>query len=268
MTMEKYYTLITGGSMGIGKALATECARRGMNIAIVALPGPELEATSAEIAETYGVDVKHYVSDLTMPDAPGKVLDWCREQNLRVNFLINNAGIAGAKAFEDSSPAYLDTRILLNIRALVLLTRLFIPELKQHKGSRILNLGSISAYYALPYKSIYAASKAFVVSFSKSLAFELEGSGIQVSVVCPNGVKSNSTSSARINTHSFWGEIVSTETGELARYTLDMVEKGKRVIIPLLANRILLFITRLIPERVLIRMSAKEFSKELKYQEL
>ncbi|MDX9810750.1 MAG: SDR family NAD(P)-dependent oxidoreductase [Bacteroidales bacterium] len=266
--MEKLFTLITGGSMGIGKALATECAKRGMNIAIAALPGPELEATAAGIAEEYGVDVKHYAVDLTLPDGPEKVLDWCREQNIGVDFLINNAGIAGAKAFEDSSPAYLDTRIMLNIRALVMLTRLFIPELRKHKGSKILNLGSISAYYALPYKSIYAASKAFVVSFSKSLAFELENSGIQVSVVCPNGVKSNSTSSARINTHSFMGELVSTETDELARYTLDRVEKGKRVIIPLLANRILLFITRLIPEGLLIWMSAKEFSKELKYQEL
>jgi len=254
--------------MGIGRSLAHECARRKMNLAIVALPGIELEKTAAEISEKYDVEVRYFGIDLTANDAPQKVLNWCHEQNIKVSFLINNAGIAGAKSFEESSPGYSDVRILLNIRALVLLTSFFLPELKKCRGAKILNLGSISGYYAIPYKSVYAASKAFVVSFSKSLASELRNSGIQVSVVCPNGVTSNTTSAARISTHKFLGKLVSIDTEKLARFTLDKVEKGKEVIIPLVANRILLFVTRFVPEKLLINMSGKEFRKELKYQEL
>lgn len=266
--MSKYFTLITGGSTGIGRSFAFECARRKMNLLLVALPGPELKQTADEISSQYDIEVNCLETDLTESNAARKVFKWCQKENYNVNYLINNAGIAGAASFEQSDPEYTDIRILLNIRALALLTRYFLPMLRQSQPSKILNIGSLSGYFSVPYKSIYSASKAFVISFSKSLAFELEGSGIQVSVVCPNGVESNDVSNKRISTHGFKGEMVKISSDKLAKITLDKVEKGRKVIIPLFINRVLLIINRIIPQKLSGRLLMREFKNELKYKQL
>ncbi|MBK7407627.1 MAG: SDR family NAD(P)-dependent oxidoreductase [Saprospirales bacterium] len=263
--MEKKYTLITGGSSGIGRSLAFECARRGMHVALVALPGPELAQTAQEISSLANMDVPHFAIDLTELDAPGRVFQWCVDQRIQVDFLINNAGIAGSSAFEQSDPGYSDERILLNVRALVLLTRYFIPMLKESPGSKILNIGSLSGFFPVPYKSVYAASKAFVISFSKSLAKELEKANIRVTVVCPNGVVSNELSRKRIMTHKFWGKLTTLTSDRLAVLTLDRVEKGNRVYVPLFINRLLLFVEKFIPEKWISHFLEKEFRGELKY---
>jgi len=264
--MQKYYTLITGGSAGIGRSLAFECARRKMNLLLVALPGAELSSTAEEIASATGVEVRTLGIDLTKTDSPRDVYEWCRSEGYMVNFLINNAGIAGAEAFEDSDPDYIDLRIQLNIRALVLMTKYFIPLLKECPPGKILNIGSISGYFAIPYKSVYSASKAFVISFSKSLSMELKENKIQVSVVCPNGVESNTTSSARISTHGFKGDLVKISSDRLAKITLNKVEKGRKVILLLFIDRLLLIINRILPQSLTGRILMKEFKNELKYR--
>jgi short-subunit dehydrogenase len=261
--MQKYFTLITGGSSGIGRSLAMECAKRGMNIILAALPGPELGNTAGEIKSKYETDIRYFAIDLTRSDAPRELLNFCVENNLKVNFLINNAGIAGASSFEDSSPDYSDQRIMLNIRALAMMTRYFLPMIKECPDGKILNVGSLSGYFPVPYKCVYSASKAFVLSFSKSLDKELEGSGVRVFVLCPNGVESNSISAGRIKTHGFWGKITKISSDKLAVIALDSVEKGKKVIVPLLVNRLFLHTRKILPERLLMSLLEKEFRNEV-----
>lgn len=264
--MQKYYTLITGGSAGIGRSLAFECARRKMNLLLVALPKPELASTAEKIMSEFDVDVRFLGIDLIKPESPREVFEWCRREDYRVNYLINNAGVAGAEPFGESDPEYIDLRILLNIRALVMMTRYFIPMLKECSPARILNIGSLSGYFSIPYKSVYSASKAFVISFSKSIALELKDSDIRVSVVCPNGVESNTTSSARISTHGFMGKLVKISSDRLAKLTLNKVDRGHKVIIPLFVNRLLLVINSILPQNLTGRILMKEFKNELKYK--
>jgi len=263
--MEKFYTLITGGSSGIGKAFAVECAKRGMNTLLVALPGPELEQTADEISSAYPVDVRHLAVDLTRIDAPEKVYSWCTDLNIRVNFLINNAGITGTTLFENSEPEYNDLRIMLNVRAMAMLTRYFIPVLKEIPGSRILNIGSMSGFFPVPYKTIYSATKAFVLSFSKSLSKELASSGIGVFIVCPNGVETNTLTSYRIQTHRIWSRLTTITPERLAKESLDRIEKGKKVFVPLFMNRLLLFTGKLLPDSIIMNLLEREFREELKY---
>jgi short-subunit dehydrogenase len=263
--MEQYYTLITGSSSGIGKSLALECARRGMNILLVALPGPELEQTVSELKSKFTIEVSHFPVDLTGIEAPKSVFEWCMNQNFKVNFLINNAGITGTTSFEKSEPEYSDLRIMLNIRAMTLLTRYFIPMLKQYPGSKILNMGSMSGFFPVPYKTVYSASKAFVQSFSRSLSKELERSGIGVFIVCPNGVETNPLTATRIKTHGRWSKLTTIESERLAKLTLDNIEKGKRIYIPLLMNRLLLFVGKMLPEKIKLSLLEKEFREELNY---
>ncbi len=258
------YTLITGGSQGIGRALAEECARRGMNLLLVALPAPELPKSAEALRRKYSVLVDTFPTDLTRPSAPETVHQWCLDRNYAVNILMNNAGIAGSAIFEESSISYSDDRILLNIRALVILSRLFIPLLKQHKKAFILNTGSFSAYQPLAYKAVYAASKSFVHLFSLALNEELRESSISVTVVNPNGVRTNPAAHDRVKTH---GKLVQKmlilDADKIASISVEGMLKGKKIIIPGFWNRGMLQITRLLPLNYKIKTAARMFRKEL-----
>jgi uncharacterized protein len=259
----QYFTLITGGSMGIGRAIAYECAGRKMNLLIVSLPEPELEITAEEIRKKFSVIVYTLGINLTDRDAPEKVYNWCKEKNWKVNILINNAGRAGTAVFEDSSFEYNEIRIQLNIRALVCLTYLFLKDLKSFDRSYILNVGSFSAFYSIPYKSVYCASKAFVLRFSRALNAELKNTPVSISVVCPNGVRTNPDTYKRISTHGILTQSVILSAEEVARIAINGMFKNKIVIIPGFLNKVLLVITKIIPSGIAERRIAKIFRKEL-----
>jgi short-subunit dehydrogenase len=263
MVEQLTYTLITGGSSGIGKALARECARRSYNLILVALDNPDLAKTADEIRKEFSVRVETIGIDLTDVDGPTRVFKWCLENGYRVNILINNAGIAGSEIFEESDLAYSDLRIMLNVRALVLMTQLFIPELKKHPEAYILNMGSMSAYYPIPYKSVYAASKAFVLSFSRALKVELKDTGIGLTVINPNGVRTNTGSHGRIDSHGKTASLVILPVERIAKMAIRGMLNGKRIIIPGGANKVLLFLSRLIPSGIREKRIAAIFRKEL-----
>jgi uncharacterized protein len=261
---QKTYTLITGSSQGIGKAYAMEMAGRGHNLLLVALPEPKLEETANQIKSKFQVEVDFMGIDLAEIDAPSQVYQWCKEKNYVVDILMNNAGMAGTAIFDQSEPAYSDIRIMVNIRALALLCRYFIPDLKQLSQAYILNTGSLSAYYSIPYKSVYSASKAFVLNFSKAIRGELYGTNVSVSVVNPNGVFTNEGTYGRINAHGAKGRLTATTANELAKIAIDGMFRRKAVIVPLFVNKFLLFLQKLIPSKLEQRILRKEFMKEVK----
>lgn len=261
--MDGFYTLITGSSSGIGKALAIECARRNMNLVLTSRPSERLTDTVKEISSSYSVDVKYIAADLKDIDAPEKIFEWCRSRNLKVNYLINNAGTTGTFPFEKSDPAYLDSIIIVNMRALTLLTRFFLPDLKKYPGARILNIGSMSGFFPLPYKGVYAASKAYVHSFTRSLSAELKGTGVRVYLSAPNGVDSNPLTSERINKHKLLGRLVKMSPESYAVYTLNQVERGNSFHIPRFSNKLLFAVSRILPDRIIIKLLKGEFTKEL-----
>jgi len=257
------YVLITGSSQGIGKGYALEFAERGYNLLLVALPGPKLEGTAREIKEKFDVKVDTLAIDLAEQKAPEQVYNWSKENDYIVDILVNNAGVAGTTVFDESPLEYSDMRIQVNIRALVLLCRLFIPDLKKLPKAYILNTGSLSAYYSIPYKSVYSASKAFVLTFSKAIRDELYDTSVSVSVVNPNGVFTNDGTYGRINAHGAKGRLTAVSAEELAKITIPAMFEGKAVIIPKFVNRFLLFLQKIIPSRLEQRILRKEFMKEV-----
>jgi uncharacterized protein len=263
MEKPEVYALITGGSMGIGKAIAHDCASRGMNLLLVALPGKELEETSSEISGKFNVLVHTFAVDLAIIEGPELVYKWCVANDFKVNVLVNNAGLAGSSVFKSSELAYTDTRIMVNIRAMALLSQLFIPLLEIHSKSYILNIGSMAAYFSIPYKAIYAASKAFVLSFSQALSSELSQSNISVSVVCPNGVETNSGTFTRIKAHGFFGKLTKIEANRLAQVSINGMLNRKEVIIPKRINRLLLLLNHFLPGKLRRNLIKKRFLKEV-----
>ena len=172
------YTIVTGSSQGLGRAIAEECAGRGRNLCLVALPHTGLPEVAEIIRGTYGVAVEIFEVDLTGPDSTQRVLDWIDDLAIRVDLLVNNAGTGSNGLFRDSSMAENDATILLNVLALVRLTHLLLPRLVQEAESAILNVASLAAYFPMPYMPIYAPSKSFVVNFSLALREELRGTEI------------------------------------------------------------------------------------------
>jgi len=264
MNKETNFTLITGAGSGIGKAIAWYCGSINMNLLLVSLPGENLEGVAGDISKKHGVKTDFLETDLAQIKGPESVFNWVKEKNYAVNILVNNAGVAGTSVFEKSEYDYNDLRIMVNIRALVLLTRYFLPELKKHDRAYILNIGTLSAFFSIPYKAVYSASKAFVVSFSRALRYELKGSAVSVSVVCPNGVRTNAGTDARIKAHGIKGRITAIPVEDLAKNSIDNMLKGKFLYIPLRINRFLMVLQKFIPLSLQQRILTNEFNKEVR----
>jgi short-subunit dehydrogenase len=248
MDTEPAYTLITGGSRGIGKALAREFARRGMHLLLVARTAAGLDAASREITKEFAVRVHTLQADLSEPGSARKVVDWCKKEGYRVNILVNNAGIAGTVRFENASPEYFNNILQVNTASLVMLTRLLLPELRTHPEAFVLNVGSLAGYFSIPYKSIYAASKAFVKDFSLALCQELKDGPVRVTVVNPNGIPTNADIDKRIDTHSrLVRRFFITHAEKIARISVNKMLKGKAVVVPGFHNRALILVYRMIP---------------------
>ena len=175
----RIYTIITGASCGLGKELAMECARRGRNLLLTALPGENVRQVGAQLADQYNIDVIAFEADLTKTEEIADLAKLINE-NYEVDMLINNAGLGGALPFLEASPQYIEQIILLNMYALVMLTRFLLPNLKRQENGYILNIASLAAFSPMPFKTVYPASKAFVYSFSRGLDAELKGTGISV----------------------------------------------------------------------------------------
>lgn len=266
MKATEAYTLITGASMGLGKEMAIEYARRGHNLILVALPGGNLKQLCEELHITYGVSAVPRECDLT--DEPA-LSGLAREvlAGFRVDQLINNAGVGGTARFEESSTEYLDRIIHLNIRATTMMTRLLLPELRTHKKALVLNVASVAAFGPLPFKTIYPASKAFIYSFSRSLNRELRGTGVKVVVVTPGPIMTNMDVAMRIIKQGFLGRIGLLTAGQITRLAIDGAEKGKQVIVPGFMNRFNRFLIHWTPESWRLTLMDKVLRNELPVQE-
>ena len=262
MKTNENYTLITGASMGLGKELAIEFARTGKNLILVALPGQNLPQLSKEINLTFGTKTVAKECDLTNENALLELTDDILS-NYKVDQLINNAGVGGTAAFETSSIEYLQQIIHLNVRATTFLTRLMLPSLKEHKKALIMNIASVAAFGALPYKTVYPASKAFIYSFSRSLSRELRNTGIKVVVVTPGQIMTNRDVTERIMKQGLLGRIGLLTACQISRIALKGAEKGKEVIVPGFMNRLNRFLIRITPEQLRLSLMDKVLQKEL-----
>ncbi len=263
MINSEKFTLVTGASSGIGKAISFELAKRKHNVLLVSLPGQGLEKIAAELQSRYQIKTGWFETDLSMTRGPKSVFDWTRSENYTVQYLVNNAGIAGTMAIDNVDEKYIDDRLLVNIRALVILCRYFIPEMKKLPSAGILNISSLSAFFSIPFKSIYAASKAFVMNFSRAIRTELKNTNISVSVVCPNGVRTNQGTHARIEAHGNKGRLVTLDSEEVARIAVDGMLKRKFLIIPGKLNYMLFTASRFIPISIQQYFLYREFYKEI-----
>ena len=183
--MAQEVALVTGASSGIGEALARRIARDGRHVVLVARRAERLEALARELGEAHGVGAHVIVKDLLRPGAPRELVEEVARRGLTVDWLVNNAGFGTAGRFDRLPVQGELDEIRLNVEVLVELTGRCLPAMVARKAGVVMNIASVGAFAPGPYMATYAATKAFVLSFSEGIAAELGGTGVQVLCVCP-----------------------------------------------------------------------------------
>ena len=184
------WTLVTGGSVGIGAALADVFAEHGHNLILVARNRERLETRAKDIQQKFRVQVTCIAEDLADPAGPRRLHEAVTGQGLDVHHLVNNAGVGLYGKFAKTDLQAELKMIQLNLTSPVELTKRFLAAMVERRSGRILNVASTAAFVPGPWMSIYYASKAFLLSFSESIAYELKPSGISVTTLCPGPTES------------------------------------------------------------------------------
>ena len=258
------FALITGASKGIGKEFAFNLAAQKYNLLLTARSADELKKVCDEIKEKYNVTCHYMAVDLSQQEASKKIESWISENHFDVSVLINNAGFGLWGKFAEHSLEEQNEVIAVNISALVNITHRLIPYLRKQTKAYILNVGSSAAYQAMPTFSIYAASKSFVVSFTRALHHELKGTNISVSCLTPGSVKTNFVNRARMLHMQGVADKVSDEPDEVAKAGLKAMFAGKIESIPGFLNYTGVFMNRLIPKVVAEKFVSKMYMKKEK----
>jgi len=178
-------TLITGASSGIGAAFARKLAARGRNVLLVARSEDKLIALCNELGRLTSIRAQYVALDLEQPDAAAQLLAETEKRQLEIDMLINNAGFGSMGDFVKLDLKRELEMLQLNIRALVDLTHHFLPPMRERKRGTIINVASTAGFQAVPYMATYAATKAFVLSFSEALWDENRMHGVHVMALCP-----------------------------------------------------------------------------------
>lgn len=259
-TLEKHYTLITGASAGIGKQFAIECAEKGFNLFLVSLPNSGLEELVDELKQKFTVDIRFLSIDLIDYDSPKAVFEFAKKNGLTVNVLVNNAGVGFNGKFETLTPELIDQMILLNIRTSTLLTFLFLPEMEKLAKANVLNISSFAAFAPLQYKSVYAATKAYLLFLTRAINLELKGTNIKVTSVHPSGVSSERAMN-NIKRSSFIARISTLTPNQVAKIAIKSMMNGDTFVVPGMVTKFYYYLGSFLPHGLVVRLVGYVFRK-------
>ena len=253
--------LITGASSGIGEKFARELASRKTDLVLVARSQSKLEQLATELSNTYQVKTEVIVKDLTEATARQAVFDAVQAKGLSIDLLINNAGFGDYGAFGDRSLSKQMTMVQLNIMALVELTGLFLPLMQQRSSGAIINLSSIAGFQPIPYMSVYAASKAFILNFSEALWAENKDRGVKILAVCPGTTESKFYDRADFpESATVLNPMTMASAEKIVREALKALDKGQSTVVAGgFTNHIIVNLPRLMPRDLLVNVVGKQF---------
>jgi uncharacterized protein len=248
--------LITGSSNGIGYELAKIHAEHGDNLVLVARNKCKLDELKGILEGKNGIKVYTIEKDLALQGAGGKVYDEIKEQNITIDFLVNNAGFGDISLFAESDWDKLERMINLNITALTHLTRLFLPGMIERGFGKILNVASTASFQPGPTMAVYFATKAYVLSFSEAVNEEVRKLGITTTALCPGSTKSGFHETA-VGTGRQLKERRMPSAREVAEYGYRAMIRGKAVAVPGLKNSIMATSVRFIPRSLAVKAARR-----------
>jgi len=245
-------TLITGASSGIGEVFARKLAGYGHNLLLVARSEEKLIALCNELGRSDGIRAQHVAMDLSRADAPAKLFAEARARRLEIDLLINNAGFGSMGDFAKLDLARELNMIDLNVRSLVELTHQFLQPMRERKSGAIINVASTAGFQPVPFMATYAATKAFVLSFSEALWEENRGFGIKVMALCPGVTETGFFEAARMHKPPARASQTPEDVVDTA---LRGLKHGRSHIISGLPNYLMVQSERLVPRSLIARVA-------------
>jgi len=246
--------LITGASSGIGECFAETLDRLGAKLILTARSEDKLNDMACKMNNAIVIP-----GDLSDKEYPKKLYAKIKEKNIKVDILINNAGFGYSGKFLDNSIENYEEMISVNIISLVKLSHLFLNDMVNGKNCGIINISSLASFQPIPYFSIYAATKAFVTSFTQSLYEEYRTQNVNILGVCPGYTKTNFNKRANMSSKPAAGYLMTSQ--EVVNESLEAYKKGKFLIINGKINRFAKCFTSLIPKKWALKMSSSIIKK-------
>jgi short-subunit dehydrogenase len=244
-------TLITGASSGIGEAFARRLAERGYNLLLVARSEDKLINLCNALGRSSSIHAQYFAIDLSKPESAARLFEETERRDLQINFLINNAGFGSRGEFA-TLPLETELNIIdLNVRSLVELTHRYVQPMRARKQGTILNVASTAAFQPVPYMTTYAATKAFVLSFSEALWEENRARGIQVMALCPGVTETGFFVASKMDRPP---ARVSQTAEEVVDTALRALKRGKSHVISGWTNFFVTESERIMPRSVVLRL--------------
>ncbi len=254
--------MITGGSEGIGFAIAAALARRGFHLLLVALPDDHLVQSAASLRQTYGCTVHTLGLDLRDDGADIMIKEWVESLGVRATVLVNNAGFGHLGRFERFDRDFYHGLLQVNMVNLVGITRMMLDKMQYAEAAYVLNVGSIASFFPIPYKTVYASTKYFLYAFSRGLREELRGTGVSISLLCPGPVHTNAGVKARISYSGRLGRLMALSPEVVGEKGVVGMLAGQWLILPGASSRLALLIRRALPGAFMQRLLARGFRKK------
>jgi short-subunit dehydrogenase len=251
------HALVTGASKGIGRDLALQLADRGYDLVLVARDQAALERL-AETLRARGVGVHPLGADLARPGAAERLAATVEGLGIAPEILVNNAGFGATGDLAATSIDQAGEMIQLNIAALVELTQRLLPGMRRRGRGRILQVASVAVFMPIPSMAVYAASKAFVLSFSQALAWELRGSGITVTALCPGATSTGFAQRAGASDTPMFTSPLVMAPERVAALGLRALFSGRPVVVTGTLNRLLVAAAGLLPRAWVLRIAQRQ----------
>jgi len=247
--------LVTGASSGLGAAFSEQLAARGCELVLVARSAGVLEEKAGHLVERYGVKVRTIPTDLERREERARLVEALGD--VPVDLLVNNAGTATHGWFAELPPEREVGLVELNCAAVVQLARAVLPGMLARRRGGIINLASTSAFQPTPRMSTYGATKTFVLYFSEALAEECRGSGVRVVAFCPGPVQTGfgGATGDSAFASAFFAKAPHPE--QVVPFALEALDRGRRVAVPGLANKLGALGSRLAPRSLTARVSRR-----------
>jgi short-subunit dehydrogenase len=239
--------LITGATGGLGKAFAAECASRGWDVFLTDLQEARLAMLAKGLADAYGVQVRWRAADLTNADSRDELFEEIRTQGWTFHGLINVAGLDHEGLFMERSQQEISAIVRLNIEATLIMTHTLLDFRDSTLPFRIIIVSSLAAFFSMPVKATYAASKRFLLDFSLALRNELRDRNVTVTALCPAGMPTTDVNISAIEAQGLMGQLTTADVGWVANETIDAALRGRAIVIPGFLNRALRWLGGLIP---------------------
>ncbi len=253
-------TLITGASSGIGEVFARKLAARGHNLLLVARSEEKLITLCNELGRTRSLHAQYVALDLSEPDAPKRLFEETQKRGLEIDFLINNAGFGSLGDFAKLDPQRELDMIDLNVRSLVELTNRFLVPMRERKSGSIINVASTAGFQPVPFMATYAATKAFVLSFSEALWEENRPHGVKVMALCPGVTDTNFFEASKMQRPP---ARISQTAEDVVDTALRGLARGKSSVISGWTNFLMVESERLAPRSLVLRTAGMVLRKTI-----